>query len=77
MRKPVFEVTGDLLCTLIDEKATVEYLDQKMREKKTPEKTAKKELGDLSAWFATASTGSHHTMNCGTFTVNVTKAPRG
>ena len=76
MRKPVFEVTGDCLCTLVDEKATLEYLRRKLEEKKVPEAKADEQLRSLRVWFAGAEAGQHHTVNVGGFTAIVTKARR-
>ena len=76
MRKPVFEVTGDCLCTLVDENSTLEYIGRKLEEKKVPEDKAGELLRSLRTWFTGAKTGQHHPVNAGGFTATVTKAAR-
>ena len=73
-RNPVFEVTGDLRCTLVDEKSTFEYIQQRFSERKVPDLDAL--LDRLEAFLHRAETGSHHSISGGKLTVIVTKVPR-
>ena len=76
-KKPVFEIAAqDFRATVIDEKATHEFIQRKLSEKKVTREEAELLLVKLDGFLKGAYVGAHHTVAGRTFTAIVTKAPR-
>lgn len=76
-KKHVFEIAAaDFRATVVDEKATHEFIQRKLSERKVSAEEAEQLLAKLDGFMNGAYVGAHHTVAGRTFTAVVTKAPR-